>query len=309
MMTEIQYRKIASNIQGLRRRNSKALQQLFFQAVFLAVGVSLSLQSSALWVLGQLVLGIFFWRSFVILHSCGHRSFSTSNVIDDIIGYMHSVFCFIPYESWKDIHNDHHKWTGWIDRDPTTVALSENPSKARLFIADLAWRLWIPVISLHYIASNFYNSSSPSYRNQKKIYGSITFIVFFHMLLILVLGMTYLKIFGISTLIYLNLGDLSLLTQHVHLPLEHSGNASVMPKKPFEQDHYSHTLVLPKFVTRWIVLGFNHHAFHHLFPALPFYYFEKAEEFKGENTQDWRWILKAKKMKVSDLIYAASKSS
>jgi fatty acid desaturase len=77
----------------------------------------------------------------------------------------------------------------------------------------------------------------------------------------------------------------------------------VRPKQPWEQDEFSHTMQLPAWVTKWLVLGFNHHSLHHLFPKLPYYY-SHALMFEAKHTQHWReWILKAKRMQASALIY------
>lgn len=277
--------------------------EFLLQLLLLSIGVYLSLGETISWVSGQILLGICFWRSFGIMHACGHHAFSTNKTLDDVIGMIMSVTCFIPYYAWKYIHYDHHKWTGWIDRDPTMRNLLEKKNEKTLHILNLAWWSWIPVISIHYILTIFFRTSLHESKKKFSVSISIALIITFHVLLILTLKMTYLKLFGLSAFIYLNIGDLSLLTQHVHIPMDHSEGKNVLPKKNHEQADYSHTMILPAFVSRWIILNFNHHALHHIFPKVPYYKTGKIP-YTGKHTHHWKeWILKAKTSKVSDLIY------
>lgn len=277
--------------------------EFLLQIFLLTFGIYLSFGSTVAWFLGQIVLGICFWRSFAIMHACGHHAFTSKHKLDDFIGLLMSVFCFIPYFAWKFVHHNHHKWTGWIDRDPTMRNLQEKKGSATLSLLNLAWWSWIPVISIHYIMTVFFRPSLHEERKKASVVFSILFVVLVHFALMLIFKMNYLRVFGLSAFIYLNIGDLSLLTQHVHIPMDHSQGRDVVPKKPSEQADYSHTMILPVFISRWIVLNFNHHALHHMHPKLP-YYKSGQISYTGKHTHDWKeWILKAKTSRVSELIY------
>lgn len=61
--------------------------------------------------------GTLFWSIFVLGHECGHNSFSSYPVLNDILGnLLHTIIC-VPYYPWKVSHKHHHKNTGNIDRD------------------------------------------------------------------------------------------------------------------------------------------------------------------------------------------------
>jgi fatty acid desaturase len=302
-MNEETYKLLAKDTEALRPDLTSALLELLLQTMILALGFWLS--TGKLWIVGQVILGIAFWRSFAILHACGHHAFSTKRKLDDVIGLSQSLFCFIPYYSWKFIHFDHHRWTGWLDLDPTMRNLEKGTSQFNLAVLNLCWKLWIPVISIHYIVTVFFTKNS-SHRKLTSVWGSVFFVIAAHALAIYFLGWNYFRYFGLSSFIYLNLGDVSLLTQHVHLPMDHSRGSLVMPKRLWEQDQYSHTVELPYWMTRWLVLGFNHHALHHLFPTMPYYHSTRIN-FQGKHTHHgWKWLRKAKSMKATDLIYSSS---
>lgn len=308
MMTKDKYQDLAAEAKGLKATNAQGVIELIIQVSWIAVGYYLSTLNTT-WILGQFLLGVGFWRAFAILHACGHNSFLKNRKLNDLAGLMMSPLCFIPYHPWKYIHQDHHVWTGWKDIDPTTRGLMKEPGRWQQAVLNFCWKSWIPLISIHYIVTVFFDLTHTSLRNHnRKLFlaaMSTFWVVAFHGTLIYSLGTQWLMIFGLSSFIYLNLGDISLLTQHVHLPLDQANGIAVNPKANWEQDEYSHTMVLPDFVTKWIVLGFNHHSLHHLFPNLP-YYKSHLVEFKGQHTHGWKeWILKTKSMKATELIFHA----
>lgn len=306
MITENYFSELAEVARVHKANNKSGTKELIIQIAWLTIGTLLSFKNPT-WLLGQIILGIGFWRTFAILHACGHGAFFNNRKLNNLIGFLLAPLCFIPYYPWKYIHQDHHAWTGWKDIDPTTLGLMKRPKNWQQKVLNFCWKTWIPLISIHYILTVFFDINHSSFRvfNRKlmMVILSIIWVISFHLILIAEFGGPWITVFALSTFIYLNLGDISLLTQHVHLPLDVANGASVNPKFLWEQDQYSHTMIFPEFATKWIVLGFNHHSLHHLFPRLP-YYKSHLVPFEGTHTHDWKeWILKAKGMKATDLIF------
>jgi omega-6 fatty acid desaturase (delta-12 desaturase) len=54
---------------------------------------------------------------FVIGHDCGHRTFSKSNLVNDIVGIFSFLPFFYPFESWRIQHNHHHNNTNKLHVD------------------------------------------------------------------------------------------------------------------------------------------------------------------------------------------------
>lgn len=61
--------------------------------------------------------GTIMWAIFVLGHDCGHGSFSTSDLINDIMGTILHTFILVPFYPWKLSHRHHHQYTGNIDKD------------------------------------------------------------------------------------------------------------------------------------------------------------------------------------------------
>ena len=48
---------------------------------------------------------------FVVGHDCGHRSFSSNKLLEDIVGTLAFMPLIYPFEPWRIKHNQHHAQT------------------------------------------------------------------------------------------------------------------------------------------------------------------------------------------------------
>ncbi|GAA5916350.1 uncharacterized protein JCM6883_002640 [Sporobolomyces salmoneus] len=58
---------------------------------------------------------------WVIGHECGHRAFSPSKRINDLVGLIIHSFLLVPYHSWRISHAKHHASTGNLEKDQVFV--------------------------------------------------------------------------------------------------------------------------------------------------------------------------------------------
>ncbi len=237
----------------LRPRTWRALAECAVELVWLGAGGWLSLASVWTWPLGQLLLGLGFWRAFAMLHAAGHRALFRSALANDLAGLALSPFCWLPYFSWKHVHAEHHRWTGWVDKDPTMRAVARGGLPAPLGEAlDACWRLWIPVVSVAFIAGTFFVPGRDGLSGLKRRALealSIAVVVGAHGAALAFAPDAWLRVMGLATFVYLTLGDLSLLAQHVALPMERADGRPVRPKPLEEQARYSRHHAAP-FVVR-----------------------------------------------------------
>jgi omega-6 fatty acid desaturase (delta-12 desaturase) len=84
--------------------------------------------------------GGFLIRLFIILHDCGHGSFSPSRHFNLWLGRILGVVTFTPFAYWRRVHGIHHATSGNLDRriagDVPTLTLAEYrsaPTAKRLF--------------------------------------------------------------------------------------------------------------------------------------------------------------------------------
>ncbi|MFK7747592.1 MAG: fatty acid desaturase [Kordia sp.] len=90
--------------------------------------------SLTLTVLLGILNAFFLVRIFIIQHDCGHGSFIKSKKASDIIGYVCSVFSFLPFKYWSETHTFHHTHNGQLETrqvgDLPTLTVKEFRSKS-----------------------------------------------------------------------------------------------------------------------------------------------------------------------------------
>lgn len=111
-----------------------------------------AVQYSILWTLILAIpTGGLLIRFFALQHDCGHGSFFTSRLANEIIGQCISILTFTPYDHWRRSHAIHHAGSGNLDRrgigDIETLTVSEFKALSRS--AQLKYRISRhPIVSL-----------------------------------------------------------------------------------------------------------------------------------------------------------------
>ncbi|PTM11655.1 MAG: fatty acid desaturase [Bacteroidetes bacterium] len=97
----------------------KAIWQLvttFVPFVALWVLMYYSLSWSYWITLGLGLVNAFFTvRIFIIQHDCGHRSYFKDQRWNRFVGWVCSLFTFIPYNYWSQVHDFHHGHSGQLE--------------------------------------------------------------------------------------------------------------------------------------------------------------------------------------------------
>lgn len=75
----------------------------------------------SLWTLYSIYQGLVFTGVWVVAHECGHRAFSESKTVNDVVGWIFHSALLVPYHSWRISHARHHAGTGHISRDEVFV--------------------------------------------------------------------------------------------------------------------------------------------------------------------------------------------
>ena len=147
-----------NNLKSLKASNSRALLSLLLPFAIGVGGVLCVLQESiAVQVLGHVLLSIFFLQTFILLHECGHLNFFSSRWANVWVGRLMGLLTLIPFYTWKEMHNLHHRWTGWRDLDPTTSGtVGPGASKTKNAIVNICWKLFVPVFYLGYKIGNYW---------------------------------------------------------------------------------------------------------------------------------------------------------
>src|SRR5688500_16321584 len=150
---------IPAQLTHLRPTDAAGLKVCVLAAAGTALAIVMSVIGGwGMWLCGQGLLALMFVQWFVILHECGHDTLFRTRRWNVVAGRLAATLSLIPYRNWTRVHGRHHKWTGWQDLDPTTASLVPRPlGRGERAIVNICWRLWIPLFSVLYRASNYWN--------------------------------------------------------------------------------------------------------------------------------------------------------
>lgn len=302
----------------LLEKQSNVLSGLIFLFVLLVTitGIHLSLQTNKiLWFLGQLTLAISFMQWQVLMHDMGHGHFFRPRWLNDIAGHFASIFPIVPYLSWKLIHTQHHRWTGYKCKDPTmsTQNVHEIPDK-KIKLMNILWKYWIPAFSLSYSFSNFWNIKKIAQihpASKPSITFNIIFLIALYLSLIVFFGKTFFQCWLVAYYIFLAVSEPLLFAQHVHID-QHDHitvDENLKPIPTYEQDPFSRTLIFPKFVSQFILFGFDLHNAHHCYPEIPSYMLHEIGYTPKKTTNGIEWYRAVKKMPAHTLLFMNSQQT
>lgn len=306
-MKHQEFLELEKNYKNLRPNWLGAWGSIVLRGLWTGIGITLSLQENTfLWFVGQVVLGFSMFHWFSVLHDCGHNAFFPSRVLNEITGWVASFFCFVPYASWKYVHLEHHRWTGWLDLDPSTRDLL-TVNSIKKWLSKIAWRSWLPAFALAFLAGTFWNVkklfslfTQPMLRFE--ILANIAFIFLAHYFVSFYID-SWWHLFGVAFIIFGLVCEPIILSQHAHIPSGQSRSQPVSVVPLHEQDKFTRALVFPVWVSRYLTLSFENHIAHHFFPWIPSYYLYRVKTQTGGETPGFAWIRDARQIPGDVLVF------
>lgn len=275
-----------------------------------ALGLWLSTTDAwSLWACGQMLLAASLVQWFAILHEAGHRTLFRTRRLNAGIGLLAGFLVMIPFASWVRVHGKHHKWTGWQDLDPTTASLVPRELTAvERSIVNACWRLWIPLFSVLYRVENYWNlprlhalfeRAPDRVALRAGILGQLAAYV---AVAWLVGPLVLLQVAGAAVVLSLIAEDLLLLSQHTHVPQNLSGGRDVPPVPAVEQEVFTRSLRLPRWVSTCL-LHFDAHELHHMYPFVPGYHLRRIPYQPVNEVGWWEWVRLSKRLKGVVLLF------
>ncbi len=242
----------------------------------------------------------FIYRNFSFMHEAVHNLGAKSKFANDFLGAVSGSFCLLSYESWKKAHLEHHQWGGNIDKDPVMAMVKVFPAwpKGLRDVLTLGWKAWIPALSVlqHTV---FWAISVKHFVGGTKTKSDVMSIV---IPIAVWSGLFYsLSLDTLTTVVAPSLFLYLVFTEVVNAP-HHLGLPQFRGdiKLPFWHQYLiARTCVYPKWLARYVVLNFNYHIEHHMYPQVPWYYLDKLHPLvKAELGPDYNtdpqfaWILR-----------------
>ena len=297
----------------LKASNLRALGYLAGPVVLLVSSALLFRSNSRVsYLLGTILLSVFFMQTFILLHECGHLNYFENKATNHIFGHVFGLLSGIPFYTWRHMHNLHHHWTGWRDLDPTTEK-TVKPGESRItqVVVNTCWWLFIPIFYLIYLFSNYWNLL----KIKRFVPPAVLKLAVINLSLYLSFYFVIMYLFPAFVLYYLLPGfalslvwkELLIMTQHTHVEIPVSEGAEVRPIPFMEQVKYTRSFYTFKFVARYFLLNFNLHEVHHAYPGLPAYWLDQIDLDIPRTPKFSKWLITAKSMKGEDYIFRTSK--
>ena len=293
--------------------NSKAISYLIIPGLLMVTGVYLSYLPtwSIGYIFGELLLGIFFFQCFVLLHETGHFSYFKNKWANIFFGNIFAFVSFIPFSSWVNIHNLHHKWTGYRDKDPTTEGtVSPKFNSITKFLVDLSWLIWFPLFTIGYRIGNYWNIAKlkkhVSQVHLIKIYKNIFLQIMLYIILFYFEGYWILQHLLLGYFMSLIISDVFILSQHSHIEIPIAGEQKVKPIRYSEQLKYTRSISFSSLIEKYIFFNFNLHELHHFRPGLPAYYLDKIQVKTPNKVNVFNYIFDAKSMRGMSFVFSTS---
>jgi len=307
---DAEFDRLKREAAGLATSDRIAMAWVVHAAVLSTGGIWLSLTGNWLeWVVGQIIVACSMFNWFSIMHDCGHKHFFSNRWANDTCGWIAGTMIVFLYEQWKTIHALHHRWNGWVDKDPTSQGLARGAPHPTMRIAmDWAWRLWIPLFTLTFGIMGFWDlrRTTAFCRNRIEILRqalNLTVVVLVYVGLAVTFRTLFFQAWALAFVLFLIVSDPFLLSQHVHLPQLRSGGAKVSPLRYRDQAAYTRELVLPSWAATHVFMNFNRHIIHHLFPQVPCYRLPQLRHAFENKMSWWRWLREAKSIPAHRLLF------
>lgn len=288
-----------------------SVHMLIFFALMLG-GIALAIQESTiLYIIGEILIILGMANSQSLLHELGHRQFFKTRSLNDFFGNIVALVPAIPYYPWVYIHSGHHKWSGNKEKDPTTVDKNyEDLTESEKKVMNFCWKYWIPIFGFSYSLNAFWNIKklkSLYPRDMSKFYFSmLALILFYGTIIALVPFGTLLKVWAPAYFLFIAICEPLLFSQHVHIDQADVTDPDFHENSTYhvsEQDEFSRTLTMPEWISHWILIGFNKHAIHHIFPNLPGYNYHLVKEEFPNTMKATEWYKQSKKVDAATLLF------
>ena len=261
------------------------------------------------WAAGELLLGAALVEWFILLHECGHGTLFRTRRWHTAVGHIAAFFALIPFQTWKRVHQRHHKWTGWQDVDPTTATLVPRPlSGFERVLVNVCWRYWIPLFATLYRLNNFWNvprlfrlfDAAPVRR--RLVINTAVMVVAYAAVVTAVGPAMFARVAIAACVVAFIVEDVLLISQHTHIPMGLSHGQAVDPYPTLAQEPFTRSMRLPRLLSR-AALHFDAHELHHMYPFVPGYRLGQVPYAPGNEVSWWRWVPAARSVQGAVLLF------
>lgn len=270
-------------------------------------------------VAAQITLPIFYFRSFALMHDAVHNAGSKYKCFNHAAGLLGGTFCLLPYWPWKDLHIDHHKWAGNVEKDPVMKIVRDYDSypESKKGIIRFCWKYWVPWPAMMQNIVFWAECSRRIFKNgtrRDRLLNTLSLLVPASVYSLSFVYLTpMLLVASVSAfVIYLVMVEVINFPHHLSLPQERGDT-----KLAFKDQHsIARSCHYPKSFARLVLNNFNYHIEHHMFPHLPWFVLTQVREvvkpYLGENYNESEanaWIVENRKHDFGSVVQGTNSRS
>ncbi|WP_297771486.1 fatty acid desaturase [uncultured Roseovarius sp.] len=249
-------------------------------------------------------------RLYVLQHDCGHYALFASRWMNDVAGYLLSIFSLTPYRVMQYNHNQHHAYLGNLDHRETTEVYTM--TLAEWQAAHWSRRLWyriyrnpVVMLSLGGIVTYFFAYRWPRNTRLVGVWG-----VFAHnLMLALYLALIWITLGGAGLLVWGVSAVIAGVIGVFLVYLQHNFEETYWDRKP-DLDFRKATLTGSSSLDLgWLWdLGTGniaYHDLHHFNPAIPSYNLRRCQNdvpdaLKPHDVIRWPEAIRSFRLKLWD---------
>lgn len=261
------YREILARVPR-SLNNNITLKHIFIDAAAWIALVYLNAKFPSIFASGLSAIGfaVLTFRAFGMMHECVHSAGLSNRRLNNVVGWIYGVLCYLPFRSWQKVHLDHHMWTGNLERDPTMgiiLRFKKDGFKVAPY-ASWSWIHWVPTFAfLQHVL--FWKAT-----RGRDVLSVVVSILFLGGVVISFGPLT--TALGVTLYLYM----VEVINFPHHLELEQKEGEARFPA--YDQARFARSCIYPKWFARVVLLNFNLHTEHHLYPAHPWYQLPQLHE-------------------------------
>lgn len=316
MITRTQYMNIKSQLSFNKPLWVTLVVMLADAILFLFCFWLLDYGTTAAYIASQFLFAVFFFHCFAILHDAGHGNIHRKQWVNAVVGHVASIGCFLPFYPWKFMHQEHHVWSGNIDRDPAMEEIKPLMDKNAVpLIAKVVWRSYVPLVAFnqHFV---FWSYPIKMWRTKRLKRNQVWLCAFstLYLISIYILLFKFLpewfnwQNFWLSFVFYLLITEFINLPHHLEVPAFREGG-KLHKLHPWEQALTTRSCDYPYYISELLALNFNLHTEHHFFPNMPWYRLKQVRKLikpalgkDYSETTGIRWHLKNRRLDASEVL-------
>ncbi len=248
------------------------LVMLLNAALFMLGFALLFSAHTAFYCLGVFILALAMNHAYLIVHECGHGSFLAGRKANELFGNLFALLSFLPFYARRYEHAMHHRYTGSFSEPSTERAMKRFSLLNPVVVVFLSacWKLWVPVFALNEHIMLWKMPFERNMNSKAKAYtiaSASTYVVTIALLFIIQGNAAWhsLLLFLPAFYLYMMMVEFFNLPHHLTSPIDDNED----PRPYYEQSHFSRSCSpMPWPIGKFLVLNFNYHIAHHLYPAV-----------------------------------------